>query len=58
VPFVAVLAVLLIFVCISIDPPFVLVAIFAGYVASGPVLSLRRRITAWRKVRRLKKNHE
>ncbi|HEC20756.1 MAG TPA: CDP-diacylglycerol--serine O-phosphatidyltransferase [Gammaproteobacteria bacterium] len=46
VPFVAVLAVVLVFVLISLDPPQVLFAGFAIYAFSGPVgtlLSLRRR---------------
>lgn len=52
VPFVAVLAVLVLFVCVSIDPPLVLLAAFALYVLSGPVLALRRRCVAWRKAKR------
>jgi len=46
VPFVAVLAVVLVFVLISLDPPQVLFAGFAIYALSGPVvtlLTLRRR---------------
>lgn len=42
VPFVAVLAVLLIFVFVSIDPPQVLLTFFALYVASGPVMAVVR----------------
>jgi len=46
VPFVAILAVVLVFVLVSLDPPQVLFAGFAVYAFSGPVgtlLSLRRR---------------
>lgn len=46
VPFVAVLAVVMVFVLISLDPPQVLLAGFGVYALSGPVgtlLSLRRR---------------
>jgi len=46
VPFVAILAVVLVFVLISLDPPQVLLAGFAVYAISGPVgtlLSLRQR---------------
>ena len=46
VPFVAVLAVVMVFVLISLDPPQVLFAGFAIYALSGPVvtlLTLRRR---------------
>lgn len=46
VPFVAILAVVLVFVLISIDPPQVLFAVFFLYALSGPVVtlvSLRRR---------------
>ena len=46
VPFVAILAVVMVFVLISLDPPQVLFAGFAFYAASGPVvtlLTLRRR---------------
>jgi len=52
VPFVAVLAVLLILVCISIDPPLVLLTTFAIYVLSGPGLWIARR---WRYFRRAKR---
>jgi CDP-diacylglycerol--serine O-phosphatidyltransferase len=52
VPFVAVLAVLLGIVCVSIDPPLVLLLAFSLYVISGPFLSIRRRYSAWRKARR------
>lgn len=48
VPFVAILVVVLIFVLISINPPQVLLGIFALYAISGPVLTLvtlrRRRL--------------
>ncbi|HRE32043.1 MAG TPA: CDP-diacylglycerol--serine O-phosphatidyltransferase, partial [Candidatus Berkiella sp.] len=57
VPFVAVLAVLLIIVFVSIDPPFVLLSAFALYVLSGPVLSIKRRIGVWRRNRKGKDNH-
>ena len=46
VPFVAILAVVLVFVLISLDPPQVLLAGFGVYAISGPVgtlLSLRKR---------------
>jgi CDP-diacylglycerol--serine O-phosphatidyltransferase len=45
VPFVAILALPLVFVLIVLDPPQVLFAVFAGYAVSGPVgwlLRLRR----------------
>jgi CDP-diacylglycerol--serine O-phosphatidyltransferase len=45
VPFVAILAVPLVFVLIVLDPPQVLFAVFAGYAASGPIawlIHLRR----------------
>ncbi len=48
VPFVAVLAVLLGFVAISIDPPLILLLVFFLYVASGPVLALQRLYLSWR----------
>lgn len=48
VPFVAILVVVLVFVLISIDPPQVLLGIFALYALSGPVVTLvtlrRRRL--------------
>lgn len=52
VPFVAVLAMLIIFVCVSIDPPLVLLTGFGIYVLSGPLLSLKRRIAVWRRKKR------
>lgn len=52
VPFVAVLAFLIIFVCVSIYPPLVLLVGFALYVLSGPTMSLRRRYLVWRKSKR------
>ena len=54
VPFVAVLAVLLALVFISIDPPQILFAIFAIYVLSGPVLFIWLRYGEWikHKIRR------
>ena len=41
VPFVAVLAVVLVFVFISIDPPQVLFALFLAYAVSGPIVTVR-----------------
>jgi CDP-diacylglycerol--serine O-phosphatidyltransferase len=41
VPFVAVLAMMLVFVFISTDPPLVLFSIFMLYALSGPVLTLK-----------------
>jgi len=40
VPFVVVLIVMLVYVLITIDPPQVLFAIFAGYAISGPITTL------------------
>jgi len=40
VPFVAVLAIVLVFVLISLDPAAVLALSFVGYAASGPVMTL------------------
>ena len=40
VPFVAVLAVVLVFVFISIDPPQVLFGFFLLYALSGPVMTV------------------
>lgn len=40
IPFVGILAVVLVFVGISLDPPKVLFFIFFGYALSGPVLTL------------------
>ncbi len=51
VPFVAVLAVLVVIVCVSMDPPLVLLFGFALYVISGPLLALKRRFTLWRRAR-------
>ncbi len=48
VPFVAVLAVVLLFVLISVDPPRVLFLLFAGYALSGPVMAVAR----WRRLHR------
>jgi CDP-diacylglycerol--serine O-phosphatidyltransferase len=48
VPFVSVLLVLLVFVCVSIDPPLVLLAGFGLYALSGPLLSIKRRWSIWR----------
>ncbi|MGD9592473.1 MAG: CDP-diacylglycerol--serine O-phosphatidyltransferase [Candidatus Berkiella sp.] len=58
VPFVAVLAVLIGFVCVSIDPPLILIVIFSLYVLSGPILSLRKMYSAWRHKTHLKSNQE
>lgn len=44
VPFMAVLAVVLLFVLISLDPPRVLFAMFLGYALSGPVIAIARRV--------------
>lgn len=49
VPFVAVLGVLVIFVCVSIDPPLILLTTFGLYVISGPLFALKRRLSVWRK---------
>lgn len=54
VPFVAVLAVLLIFICVSIYPPLVLLVGFGLYVLSGPIISLRHRWVAWRRLKKLR----
>ncbi len=48
VPFVAVLAVLICFVAVSIDPPLFLLLGFSLYVLSGPFGALRRSYLAWR----------
>jgi len=40
VPFVVVLIVMLVYVLITIDPPQVLFALFAGYAISGPITTL------------------
>lgn len=55
VPFVAVLAVLLVFVCVSIYPPLVLLVGFSIYVLCGPFLSLHHRWSIWRRLKRFKK---
>ncbi len=55
VPFVAVLAVLIVFVAVSIDPPLILLVAFSLYVLSGPVLSIRRTYLAWRNKSRARK---
>jgi len=56
VPFMTVLAFLLIIVCVSIDPPLVLLVGFATYGLSGPLLSSKRFYTVWRRYRRRKLN--
>lgn len=55
VPFVAVLAVLIVFVAVSIDPPLILLVAFSLYVLSGPVSSIRRTYLAWRSKSRARK---
>ncbi|MEM7253613.1 MAG: CDP-diacylglycerol--serine O-phosphatidyltransferase [Pseudomonadota bacterium] len=40
VPFVAVLAVVVVFALVSLDPPFVLFIVFACYAVSGPLMTL------------------
>jgi CDP-diacylglycerol--serine O-phosphatidyltransferase len=48
VPFVAILAVVLVFAVVFSDPPRILLIIFLAYAASGPIqylLQLRRRKT-------------
>ncbi len=47
VPFIAVLAVVLTFVLISLDPPWVLFALFLAYALSGPIHSLVRQYRRW-----------
>jgi len=54
VSFIVIVAVVVIFVLISIDPPEVLFTAFLLYVLSGPVCALWRWL---RKRRKLKKNH-
>ena len=44
VPFIAVLAVVLVFVLVSLDPPQVLFVMFLGYALSGPVTAIVRRV--------------
>lgn len=44
VPFIAVLAVVLVFVLISLDPPQVLFMLFLGYAVSGPITAAVRRL--------------
>ena len=44
VPFMAVLAVVLLFVLISLDPPRVLFAMFLAYALSGPIIAIVRRV--------------
>ena len=51
VPFMAVLLVMITIVFISIDPPQVLLTLFALYVLSGPVMALHRQ---WKKFREKK----
>lgn len=51
VPFIAVLAVLLLFVAVSIAPPIVLFASFGLFALSGPVLALKRRWIILKKAR-------
>lgn len=51
VPFVAVLVVLILFVCVSIDPPLVLLLTFGLYVLSGPFFALKRRYSLRQKTK-------
>jgi len=44
VPFISLLAIIIIFVFLSLDPPSVLFAIFFLYMLHGPILSILRRI--------------
>lgn len=44
VPFVALLAIVLGFVVISVEPSVMLLLLFTGYVASGPVLAIMRKM--------------
>jgi len=43
VPFVAILVVVLVFAVVFSDPPRILLLIFLGYAASGPIQFLLRR---------------
>lgn len=52
VPFIAVVLVVLIFACISINPPLLLLATFSLYALSGPILTLFRMRHKQRKRRR------
>lgn len=56
VPFVAMLAVLLLFVCISVDPPLVLLLGFGGFVLSAPIAFIRHRCRTWKRLHRLKRS--
>lgn len=44
ISFVALLVILIIFMAVSIDPPFVLLTVFTVYVFSGPLLRIKRKI--------------
>ncbi|MBZ9540037.1 MULTISPECIES: CDP-diacylglycerol--serine O-phosphatidyltransferase [Modicisalibacter] len=44
VPFVALLAIVLIFVVISLEPSVMLLALFGCYVASGPLMAAKRKL--------------
>lgn len=44
VPFMAVLAIVLVFVLVSLDPPQVLFVLFLGYSLSGPVTAIVRKL--------------
>lgn len=44
IPFTAVLLVILAFVVVAVDPPIVLLLLFIGYAASGPVMEIWRRM--------------
>jgi CDP-diacylglycerol---serine O-phosphatidyltransferase len=50
VPFVALLAVVLVFVVVSIDPAKVLLLFFLGYALSGPAMYIARRVRKSRRV--------
>lgn len=52
VPFVVMLAIVLAFAVVTIDPPRILLAIFAGYAASGPVMVLWRKFQMYRSAQR------
>ena len=49
VPFVAMLAVILVFVVVTINPPKVLLVLFSLYGLSGPAMWVFRRLKLWRK---------
>lgn len=49
VPFIAALAIVLVFVLVSLDPPQVLFLLFLAYALSGPLLAVNR---SWRRARK------